>query len=66
MQDLKDPCHHPVRKTKTKAKLKCMATPTKFHFIIIGKILTWDTSSQDGGVGKHSLPPCTTTAKNYN
>lgn len=24
------------------------------------------SSSQDGAIGKHALPPCTTTEKNYN
>lgn len=38
IQDFKDLCHHPERKTKTKAKHKLMATPIKPHY---WKILTW-------------------------
>ena len=31
--------------------------------ILVKNIVDW-TSGQDGGAGKHGLPPCTTTAKN--
>ena len=30
--------------------------------ILVKNIVDW-TSGQDGGAGKHGLPPCTTTAK---